>query len=265
MADMEHPDRIFLRDHVLSAEIGAFQSERGLDQRLRFNLTVDLRETVAGSGDHVDAVLSYDVLTQAVDTALADQRYNLVETLAERIAAEVLAHPRAARITVSVEKLDRGPGALGVSIIRHRGRVPATGVAAQVAILVHAPGAPLATGAVVIVPGTLPMTDDGPHARRLALLSLDQAAWRLGGDLGIEVAETRTELDAAIQLRQPVIWAPTRLAADAPDAGDGPDSLALWLAGRLGAHHIDFAGPADRPLPVVPDGLAVSVAHLRTA
>ena len=71
MADMEHPDRIFLRDHVLSAEIGAFQSERGLDQRLRFNLTVDLRETVAGSGDHVDAVLSYDVLTQAVDTALA--------------------------------------------------------------------------------------------------------------------------------------------------------------------------------------------------
>lgn len=152
-----------------------------------------------------------------------------------------------------------------MSIIRHRGRVPATGVAAQVAILVHAPGAPLAPGAVVIVPGVKTITDDGPHARRMALLSLDQAAWRLGGDLGIEVAETRTELDAAIQLRQPVIWAPTRLAADAPDAGDGPDSLALWLAGRLGAHHIDFAGPADRPLPVVPDGLAVNVAHLRTA
>ena len=32
---MEQADRIFLRDHVLSAEIGAFQSERGLDQRLR--------------------------------------------------------------------------------------------------------------------------------------------------------------------------------------------------------------------------------------
>ena len=70
MADMEHPDRIFLRDHVLSAEIGAFQSERGLDQRLRFNLTVDLRETVAGSGVHVDSVLSYDVLTQAVEQGL---------------------------------------------------------------------------------------------------------------------------------------------------------------------------------------------------
>ncbi|WP_405405786.1 dihydroneopterin aldolase [Paracoccus sp. Ld10] len=264
MADMEHPDRIFLRDHVISAEIGAFQSERGLEQRLRFNLTVDLRDGVADSGDHVDHVLSYDVLTQAVDTALADQRYNLVETLAERIAAEVLAHPRAARIDVSVEKLDRGPGALGVAIVRHRGRVPATGVPAHVSILVHAPGAPLPEGAVVIVPGTDAVATDGPHARRLALLALDQAAWRLGGALGIEVAETRTELDAAIQRRQPVIWAPTRLAADAADAGNVPDSLALWLADRLGAHHIDFAGADDRSLPAVPDGMSISVARLRT-
>lgn len=262
MADMEHPDRIFLRDHVLMAEIGAFQSERGLEQRLRFNLTVDLRDTVAGSGDQADRVLSYDVLTQAVDIALADQRYNLVETLAERIAAEVLAHPRAARIAVSVEKLDRGPGALGVSIIRHRGRVPATGVAAKVAILVHAPGAPVVQGARVILPRAPDVAVEGPHARRLALLALDQAAWTLGGILDIEVAETRTELDAAIQLHQPVIWAPTRLAADAPQAGQTPESLALWLAGRLGADHIDFALPAAAPLPDAPHGLAVTIARV---
>lgn len=258
MAAMEHPDRIFLRDHVLSAEIGAFQSERGQDQRLRFNLTVDLRETVAGAEDHVDHVLSYDVLTQAVDTAMADQRYNLVETLAERIAAEVLAHPRAARIQVSVEKLDRGPGALGVSIIRHRGRVPATGVEAPVTILVHGPDAPVPQGAVVVVPRHDAPVPAGPHGRRLALLALDQAAWTLAGALSLEVAETRTELDAAIQLRQPVIWAPTRLAADALAAGDTADSLALWLAGRLGAHHVDFALPPQVPLPEAPDGVTVA-------
>ena len=262
MADMEHPDRIFLRDHVLSAEIGAFQSERGHAQRLRFNLTVDLRDTVAGAGDHVDLVLSYDVLTQAVDTALADQRYNLVETLAERIAAEVLAHPRAACIAVTVEKLDRGPGALGVSILRHRGRVAATGVAAPVSILLHAPGAALPEGAVVILPQVAAEPTGGPHARRLALLALDRAAWTLGGDLAVEVAETRTELDAAIQLRQPVIWAPSRLAVDAEAAGQTPAALAFWLAGRLGAARIDVAGPASDTLPTAPDGLDVTVARV---
>ena len=123
MADMDQPDRIHLRDHVVSAEIGAFQSERGRDQRLRFDVAVDLASPVSGAEDQVDRILSYDLLVQAIDTALCDQRYNLVETLAERIAAAILVHPQAARVRVTVEKLDRGPGALGITISRDAGRV----------------------------------------------------------------------------------------------------------------------------------------------
>lgn len=234
MTDMEHPDRIFLRDHVLSAEIGAFQSERGLEQRLRFNVTVDLRDAVSGTGDHVDNILSYDVLTQAVATALSDQRYNLVETLAEKIAAEVLAHPQAARVAVMVEKLDRGPGALGVSITRAAGRVPVSAVAPEVTVRLHQAGAAAPQGAVVLVPPSLDLPLPGPRdLRRIALLALDQSAWAVALELGLEVAETRTELDAAIQLRQPVVWAPARLAADHPAAGQTPDELAAWLSERL--------------------------------
>ena len=254
MAVMEQADRIFLRDHVLSAEIGAFQSERGLDQRLRFNITVDLRDSVAGTDDHVDHILSYDVLTQAVTTALADQRYNLVETLAEKIAAEVLAHPRAARVDVTVEKLDRGPGALGVSITRKVGRLAATGIAVEPVILVHALGAPLPQDGVIIVPSApgLPLPKGGDQ-RRIALLAMDQAAWALAGLLDLEVAETRTELDAAALSGQKVVWAPSRLAADDAAAGETGESLGLWLARRLQAGSITFALPDDAPLPV-PDG-----------
>lgn len=258
MADMEQPDRIFLRDHVLSTEIGAFQSERGRDQRLRFNLSVDLRDSVAGAEDQVDGILSYDVLTQAVDTALSDRRYNLVETLAERIAAEVLAHPRAARIEVSVEKLDRGPGALGIRILRDRPRVAATGQAAPPRVLAHAPGAPLPQGAVVILPRPAALVASGPHARRLALLAFDQAAWTLAGQTGLEVAETRTELEAATRDDRPVIWAPVRLAIDDKLAGESQDSLSLWIAARLGARHLDVARTAG-PLPVAPQGLALQI------
>lgn len=266
MADMEHPDRIFLRDYVILAEIGAFQSERGRDQRLRFNLTVDLRQPVSGADDQVDAVLSYDVLTQAVGTALADQRYNLVETLAERIAAEVLAHPAAARIAVTVEKLDRGPGALGVSIVRDAGRVGATGVPTEARVLIwQAPAAASAcpSDAVVIVPDApaLPLPQGG-DMRRIHLLSLDQAAWALAGQLDLEVAETRTELDAAIHARRPVVWAPARLAASDAGAGQSPVQLGLWLAGRIGAARVDFALPPEAPLPALPEGLDLPVGRV---
>jgi dihydroneopterin aldolase len=253
MAGMTQPDRIHLRDHVVTAEIGAFQSERGREQRLRFTLTVDLRDPVGAADDHVDHILSYDVLVQAVDAALADQRYNLVETLAERIAAEVLADPRAARITVTVEKLDRGPGALGITISRDAGRMPVTAQHLPVRIVVGQP-ATLPPGAVVILPDApvLPLPGGG-DARRLALLGFDQAAWILARTLGIDVAETRTELDAAIRSGQAVVWAPVRLAVEAPAVAAEAPALAFWLAARLLATRVDFATAA--PLPAAPDGL----------
>lgn len=256
---MTQPDRIHLRDHVISAEIGAFQSERGHSQRLRFAITVDLRNPVSDVDDHVDRILSYDVLTQAIETALADQRYNLVESLAERIAAEILAHPRAAHVEVTVEKLDRAPGALGVTINRNAGRVEASGASMPVRLLVWQAPAPLPDGAVVIIPAApgLPLPQGGDR-RRIALLALDQAAWALAGQLGLEVAETRAELDHAARIAGPAVWAPARLAADAPETGEDAASLAFWLARRMGAAQIGFALPHDAPLPPAPPGLTLS-------
>ena len=260
MACMSQPDRIHLRDHLVQAEIGAFQSERGHTQRLRFNLTVDLHDPVGAEDDHVDRIMSYDVLVQAVDAALADQRYNLVETLAERIAAEVLADPRAARIEVSVEKLDRGPGALGITISRDAGRVPVTAQHRPVRIIVGQP-ADLPQGAAILLPaGPAHPLPQGGNARRIALLALDQAAWILAEALGVEVAETRTELDAAIRDERVVVWAPARLAVEAPATEAEPAALAFWLAPRVSASGIDFATAA--PLPAPPDNLSVPVSRI---
>ncbi|WP_272860221.1 dihydroneopterin aldolase [Paracoccus stylophorae] len=261
MAVMDQPDRIHLRDHVVSADIGAFPSERGRQQRLRFGLTVDLRHPVSDSEDQVDRILSYDVLTQAVETALADRRYALVETLAERIAAEVLAHPAAARIEVTVEKLDRGPGALGITISRRSARVPAQPPDLPLEILVWGAPAALPDGALVVVPAT----SSGAPApqtvaqRRIALLALDQSAWALADRLGLDIAETRTELEAAARDARPVIWAPARLAADAPDAGETPAALAFWLAGWMPVRRIAFALPPGETLPAAPAALTATV------
>lgn len=261
MAGMAQADRIHLRDHVLAAEIGAFQSERGRSQRLRFGICVDLRAPVTGAGDEVDRILSYDVLTRAIDTALADRRYNLVESLAERIAAEVLEHPAAARIEVTVEKLDRGPGALGITITRAAARVAAAPAAPALGLLVWGAAAAAPEGAVLVVPGITPDPGSdlpgGEAGRRIALLALDQAAWALADRLNLEIVETRTEIEAASREARPVVWAPARLAADAPEAGTSPAGLAYWLAGRVGARRIDFALPEGQPLPPAPPGLAI--------
>ena len=123
-------DRISVRDHVVAVEIGAFQAERGTTQRVAFNVVVEVRPMTGALDDDVDRILSYDRVTEAIEAALAEERLNLLETLAQRIAERILWEPQAARCFVRIEKLDRGPGALGVEIVRSVDDLPTRAPAA---------------------------------------------------------------------------------------------------------------------------------------
>ncbi|MGR3500448.1 MAG: dihydroneopterin aldolase [Limimaricola soesokkakensis] len=261
-------DRILLDDHVVEVEIGAFRAERGATQRLAFDIVAELRPAPP-AGDDVDRILSYDRLTEAVSDALATERLDLLETLAERIADRILAEPQAERVFVRIRKLDRGPGALGVEIVRSGpSSVSPSAAPRPVVALISAeaaarPGdwrdALLAeTGPLVLcveAARVAPDVTDAAARGRIELLELDQAAWRLSALLPeIEVRDNRTELDWAQRKGAPSLWAPTRMAVSAvagPKSTTGAD-LAAWLAETLDAREILLVGAAapstDRPL-----------------
>jgi (5-formylfuran-3-yl)methyl phosphate synthase len=112
-------DRVFLRDFVLPVRIGAYAHERGKTQNVRFNVDARVRRADRLAEDMRD-VVSYDLIADSIRMIAAQEHIALVETLAERIAALVLTHPRVTSVTVRVEKLEVGPGAAGVEIVRHR-------------------------------------------------------------------------------------------------------------------------------------------------
>jgi FolB domain-containing protein len=112
-------NRIFVRDFVLPVRVGAYAHERDKLQRVRFNVDVDVLRPAHPTEDMRD-VFSYDVVTDGIRMIVAHEHIALLETLAERIAALVLAYARVSGVTVRVEKLDVGPGAVGVEIRRER-------------------------------------------------------------------------------------------------------------------------------------------------
>jgi len=112
-------NRIFVRDFVLPIRIGAYAHERDKPQRVRFNVDVDVLRPAHATADMRD-VFSYDLITDGIRMIVAQEHIALLETLAERIAALVLAHPWVSAATVRAEKLDIGPGAVGVEIRRER-------------------------------------------------------------------------------------------------------------------------------------------------
>jgi FolB domain-containing protein len=115
----EGTDRIFVHDFVLPVRIGAYARERDKPQNVRFNVDVKVLRAGHAPEDMRD-VFSYDIITDSIRMVVAEDHIALVEMLAERIAAVVLGHPRVASATVRVEKLDVGPGAVGVEITRER-------------------------------------------------------------------------------------------------------------------------------------------------
>lgn len=262
------PDRISLRDHVVETEIGAFQPERGRTQRLAFNVVVEVRPARDVSDD-VDRILSYDKITEAIAAELERERLNLLETLAERVAGRILAAPQALRTFVRIEKLDLGPGALGVEIVRTREDLPGAIIAAA-----EDEPAPVVffLSRAAMVSARLKAWLDGIEAlglpailcvgrgeadrpdvaiplaqRRIDLLDLEQSAWVLAArDRRCVVVDSRTELDWASRRGRISVWAPAKMVIDAtpPPDSEEPERLAVWLASEFGAAELVFVGAA---------------------
>lgn len=269
-------DRISLRDHVVTADIGAFQQERGRVQRLRFDVVVEVRP-VSDAQDDVDRILSYDRLAEAIAAELSGDRLNLLETLAERIADRILAEPQAMRAFVRIQKLDIGPYALGVEIVRSRVERPVRrhedSLHPIVVFLdnaaIAAPDLPARLSAweaegrpLVLTVGLpdlpRPATGHAPTQRRIDLLAVEQNAWTLAArDPRCVVVAARTEIDHAMRHGRTVVWAPSKLVLDAPDAPAtrAAPALALWLAEQLSAQRFIVHGAETLPpgsrIPVI--------------
>jgi dihydroneopterin aldolase len=112
-------DRIFVRDFALAVRIGAYAHEREKPQCVRFDVDVKVFRPGHAVEDMRD-VFSYDVILDGIRMLVAREHFALIETLAERIAGFILAHPRVNNVTVRVEKLEIGPGGVGVEITRER-------------------------------------------------------------------------------------------------------------------------------------------------
>lgn len=263
-------DRISVRDHIVSVDIGAFQAERGTTQRVCFNIVVEVCLPDGDPGDDVDRILSYDRVTEAIDAELAAERLNLLETLAERIADRILSEPQAQRVFVRIEKLDRGAGALGVEIVRSKAeaRKASEAEAPRPRIVFlsnssmsseHLPSWIDQLGAMEAPPilCVAAPSEHTPHAlhpaaqRRIDLLAIEQNAWVLAGrDPRCVVVGTRTELDWAMKNGQICVWSPAKIVLDSVDSPmtlvRDCAALTLWFAQQMDACEVLVIG-AEMP------------------
>ncbi len=111
---------VFVHDLVLACRIGVYPHERERPQRVRLNLDLGVVEPAQPLRDQLADVVDYAALVERVRSALGERHVNLVETLAEQVAALCLEDPRVRSARVRIEKLEAiaDAAAVGVEIER---------------------------------------------------------------------------------------------------------------------------------------------------
>ena len=102
-------DFIHIRDLSIRCIIGIFPEERVTLQEVVLNLRLgtDAISAAARSDDIADTI-DYKALKQRIRALVEASSFNLIETLADRVAALCLEDPRTLEVRVTVDK----PGAL---------------------------------------------------------------------------------------------------------------------------------------------------------
>ncbi|BCK75201.1 MULTISPECIES: dihydroneopterin aldolase [Acetobacter] len=100
--------RLFLKDMIVDAYIGVFPHEQGVTQRVRINVSfgVDDSRDLTEGVDDLSRTVSYETAVLTIRRLATETHTQLVETLAERIAIEVMKDRRVRVVRISVEKLD---------------------------------------------------------------------------------------------------------------------------------------------------------------
>jgi len=280
--------RIVVRDLLLMCRIGIYEHERLAPQRVRINVDLAVSETVDDANDDIDNVYNYEEVINGTKSVIASRHIDLVETLAEEIAAHCLKDSRVEDVRVRVEKLDVYAEAesVGIEIERYQTKDRASGDGAVTAAVVPAAviklGGAMADGPwlrswldqlvsqpVLVVPGGGPFADcvrslqakagfSDAAAHKMALCGMEQYGQMLIDlEPRLKPVSTLLEIGQVLAQGHSALWMPLAVK-DHPDIPQSwsvtSDSLAAWLATQIGAARLILVKSAG--LPGVPTPIA---------
>lgn len=114
--------RVIVRGLELIGSVGVYELEHRYEQRIVVSLELEVRDGYDGTSDEISQVYDYDLAIHAVKDTLASGHFNLIETLAEQIAARCFSDRRVLKARVRIEKPDVIPSCAGVGIQIERRR-----------------------------------------------------------------------------------------------------------------------------------------------
>ncbi|MHB1140303.1 MAG: dihydroneopterin aldolase [Sulfuricaulis sp.] len=115
-------DIIYLHDLKIECIIGIWEWERRIKQTiiLDLDMAADIRR--AATTDSIEDTLNYKAVSKRLNEFVGNSQFQLVETLAEKVAELLLAEFKLPWVRVRVNKKGAVRGATDVGVIIERGK-----------------------------------------------------------------------------------------------------------------------------------------------
>lgn len=115
-------DRIFIEGLQVETVIGVYDWERSLRQRLVFDITLATDIKPAAQKDDINQTLDYKTISDRVIAFSESKSHQLIETLAEQVAALILQEFNVHWLAVKLSKPGALPKANNVAVYIERSR-----------------------------------------------------------------------------------------------------------------------------------------------
>ena len=104
VATPAHTDRLTLHSLSLPARIGVYPREWRRRQTLTFEIAFEVDAGAASPSDSLQRTIDYAAVASSVEALLAEQHFNLIETVADVLATRLLANYESRSVRVRVTK-----------------------------------------------------------------------------------------------------------------------------------------------------------------
>ncbi len=115
-------DIVFLTDLRVDTVIGIYDWERKIQQTVAIDLEMGTDISRAAATDDIEFTLNYESISNRLRKFVEDSRFELIETMAEKIAAIVLDEFSVPWVKVTLHKPGAIKGAKDVGVIIERGK-----------------------------------------------------------------------------------------------------------------------------------------------
>lgn len=113
-------DRVFIESLTVYTTIGVYDWEKTIKQKLVLDLEMAWDNQPAGQSDDVKFCLDYFVVSQSITSFIERNKFELIETVAERVAMLVIEQFSVEWLKIKVSKPDAIANAGNVAVLIER-------------------------------------------------------------------------------------------------------------------------------------------------